>query len=309
MSAEITLRQIRYFDTLARAGQYRRAARQLGISQPSLSLQISALEETLGQRLVERHRNGLILTPEGRDAAAQAERVLREVEALAQQASPLRGGLRGTLRLGSTPTIGPYLLPRVLQRLHAAHPELRLVVRDGAPRELIEDLAAGAHDMVLTHLPVRGDSFRVQPLFREPLHLAVAPGHPLAGSKRIDRADLRGLPMLSLGPAYTLHRQVADLCDETGAVLRSDFEGTSLDALRQMVSMNMGVTLLPGLYVRSEVEARGGDVSVMPLRGMHRSIGLAWRAASGTPRAFADFAALIGAVVREEFAGVVIAQG
>ncbi|TMV06415.1 hydrogen peroxide-inducible genes activator [Ruegeria sediminis] len=309
MTSEITLRQIRYFETLVRVGQFRRAAQQLGISQPSLSLQISAFEDALGVRLLERHRSGLILTPEGRDVAELAEKVLHQVEGLASYATPLRDGLRGTLRLGSTPTIGPYLLPHVLKRLHAAHPDLRLLVRDGAPRELAEDLAAGRHDMILTQLPVQGEVFRIRPLFREPLHLAVAPEHDLAGRTRVERAELAGQTVLSLGPSYRLHRQIADLCEDVGAVLRTDFEGTSLDALRQMVSMNMGVTLLPALYAQSEVQGRGGDVAVTRLGGMYRSVGLVWRSASGTPRAFADFAALIDAVIRRDFAGVVTPQG
>ncbi|MEX0347915.1 MAG: LysR substrate-binding domain-containing protein [Paracoccaceae bacterium] len=302
MANEITLRQIRYFAALATAGQYRRAARQLGISQPSLSLQISALEDALGLRLLERRRSGLILTPEGRDIAGLAARVLNEVGRMEGYASPLQTSLIGTLRLGSTPTIGPYLLPRVLRRLHAAYPKLKLVIRDGALRDLTEDLVAGRHDIVLTQLPVHSDEVQMQPLFREPLMMAVAQTHPLAGGDKARRADLEGQSVLSLSPAYALHRQIEDLCEATGATLLEEFEGTSLDALRQMVSLDMGVTLLPSLYVESEVRQRDGDVSVLHLKpGLHRTVGLAWRRNSGDPRAFHLFRDVIRQVVTEEF--------
>ncbi|MCL6283897.1 LysR substrate-binding domain-containing protein [Ruegeria sp. 2012CJ41-6] len=302
MANDITLRQIRYFAALATAGQYRRAARQLGISQPSLSLQISALEETLGVRLLERRRSGLILTPEGRDIAGLAARVLHEVAQIEDYASPLQASLSGTLRLGSTPTIGPYLLPRVLRRLHAAYPELKLVIRDGALRDLTEDLVAGRHDIILTQLPVHSDEVQMQPLFREPLLLGVAHSHPLAGGDTAKRADLGGQKVLSLSPAYALHRQIADLCEATGATLLEEFEGTSLDALRQMVSLDMGVTLLPSLYVDSEVRQRDGDVSVLHLQpGLHRTVGLAWRRNSGNPRAFHLFRDVIRQVVAEDY--------
>ncbi|GAB5438343.1 hydrogen peroxide-inducible genes activator [Falsiruegeria mediterranea] len=304
--SNITLRQIRYFAVLSSTLQYRRAAQQLGISQPSLSLQIAALEEALGARLIERKRSGLILTPTGREAAAQAERVLREVDGLVHVAGPSRSEMSGTLRLGSSPTIGPYLLPRVLRQLHQSYPDLKLVIRDSTPKELVEDLIAGRHDMILTQLPVPGDNLRLRTLFREPLSLAVAREHPLAERKQAVRADLSGESLLSLSPAFALHTQVTGLGVDTGATLRNDFEGTSLDALRQMVSLGMGVTLLPALYVRSEVNLRDPDVSVLDLRPpLYRQIGLAWRAASGEPPAFARFADLIRDVVRTEFAAEV----
>lgn len=307
MPNDITLRQIRYFAALSAAGQFRRAARRLGISQPSLSLQIAALEETLGTRLTERRRSGLILTPAGRDVSKLADRILREVDALKLYASPMQSDLSGTLRLGSTPTIGPYLMPRVLRRLHDAHPALKLAIRDGAPRDLTEELAAGRHDMILTQLPVRDDDIRVRPLFREPLLLAVARDHRLAGRDRAAKSDLRGEVLLGLSPGYALHRQAADLAEETGAMLSEEFEGTSLDALRQMVSLGMGVTLLPSLYVRSEVQHPDTDVAVIGFRPpMLRTIGLAWRAASGAPPAFARFGDVIRQVVGDEFPQAVI---
>ena len=308
--SDVTLRQIRYFAVLAATRQYRRAAQQLGISQPSLSLQIQAFEEAVGARLVERRRNGLILTPAGRDIAAQADKILHDVEHLKHIARPVKSELSGTLRLGSTPTLGPYLLPRVLRHLHLSHPDLKLVIRDGARRELSEDLISGRHDMILTQLPVPVDDFRVQTLFREPLGLAVARDHPLAARDKVGHADLAGESMISLSSSYALHRQVSGLCQESGAVLRDDFEGTSLDALRQMVSLGMGVTLLPALYARSEVKSKDADVKILGLKPkLYRQIGLAWRAASGHPPAFLKIAELIRDVVTRELSATVKLTG
>ncbi|MCW8843586.1 MAG: LysR family transcriptional regulator, partial [Rhodobacteraceae bacterium] len=149
-----TLRQLRYFVALAQCGQYRRAAAQLGLSQPSLSQQIAALETVLGVRLVERGRRGVVLTPAGRDALRHAQTVLDDVAQLTGLSNAMAKGLTGTLHLGSTPTIGPYILPRLLQHLHADHPDLKLVARDGPPRDLLEDLLVGVHDMILSQLPV-----------------------------------------------------------------------------------------------------------------------------------------------------------
>jgi len=303
---EFSLRQIRYFLALSKTLQYQRAARHLQISQPSLSLQIKAFEDAVGGKLVERRRTGLILTPLGREVALKAEEIMRNVEALKSVGTPLGSDLTGTLRLGSSPTVGPYLLPKVLQRLHVQYPELKLVIRDGPPRDLVEGLGGGKHDMILTQLPVPDDDLRVRPLFREPLFLAVARDHPLATASRATHADLAGESLLSLSPAYALHKQLAALAENAGGILREDFEGTSLDALRQMVSLGMGVTLLPALYVRSEVAQRDPDVAIVPFHPKpHRQLGMVWRASSGNPAAFTQFGNMIRIVVQDAFADVV----
>ncbi|MBC7171413.1 MAG: hydrogen peroxide-inducible genes activator, partial [Polyangiaceae bacterium] len=203
---------------------------------------------------------------------------------------------------------GPYLLPSVVRRLHADHPELRLFIRDGQPRALLEDLQSGRLDMVLTQLPVLSSELHVTRLFREPLQLAVAQDHPLAHRENAEDADLAGETLLVLSNGFSLHAQLLELAREIGATLRRDYEGSSLDAIRQMVAMNMGITLLPALYAHSEVEQRDGDVALVPFRRgrVTRSIGLVARRNSRIPPIFAE---VIRDVVRREFAGLLIPEG
>lgn len=298
-----TVRQLRYFVTLAQVGQYRRAAEQLGLSQPSLSQQIAALEDVLGIRLVERGRRGAQLSTGGREVLVHAQKVLDDVDGLMETANRVGRGGTGTLHLGATVTIGPYFLPRFLRHLHNEHPDLKLVARDGVPRDLQEELLAGTHDLILTQLPVAETDFVVQPLYREPMLLAVARDHPLAGHKVVAQEDLRGQDVLTLGAKLTVHAPLTQLCADVGANLRDDYIGTSLDALRQMVAMNMGVTFLPALYAQSEVPKTEGDVVLIPLRGgFYRRVGLAWRKSSGKPRLIGQFAEVAQQVVSNEFA-------
>ncbi|WP_136440499.1 hydrogen peroxide-inducible genes activator [Pacificoceanicola onchidii] len=311
MSGDITLRQLTYFAALAEARHYRRAAERVGVSQPSLSQQIIGLEAALGVSLVERGQRGAVLTPQGRTILAQAQRVLEETRALQALAQDARDGVSGTIRLGSTPTLGPYLLPHVMRRLHGAFPDLKVIVRDAAPAVLQEDLLSGQQDLILTQLPVASGDTEVLRLFREPLKLAMARDHPLAAKADIADADLEGQDVLSLPDAFRLHAQVAQLCETLGARLRRDYEGTSLDALRQMTALNMGVSFLPALYVRSEASQEAGDVAVRPFRNdaVTRSIGLAWRKRSAHRRVIHHMSDVIGAVVREVFAGHVTPEG
>src|SRR6056297_270020 len=222
VSDDPTLRQLRYFVALAEARNYRKAATQVGVSQPSLSQQIVGLETALGLRLVERGQRGAVLTPGGRQTLAQARRVLDEVAALRAQAHEARDGVSGTIRLGSTPTIGPYFLPYVMRRLRRSYPSLKVIVRDAAPLVLQDELMNGQHDMILTQLPVKSADLEFRRLFREPLKLVVAQDHPLAQKLQVKDADLEGHDILALSSAYLLHDQIVALCQELGANLRQD---------------------------------------------------------------------------------------
>ena len=306
-----TLRQLRYLIALSETAHFGRAAGRLGISQPSLSLQISTLEETLGLSLVERGRGPVTLTPAGREILARARRVRDEVQSLVDLAATMGsggGGLTGTLRLGTTPTIGPYMLPRVVERLHADYPELRLYVRENTPRPLREALVSGDHDLILTQLPETGSDLVQHRLFREPLMLALPRDHPLATATQLEPAQIAGLSILGLTPAYTLQDQIATLCRDHGAELVRDYEGTSLDALRAMVGMGMGAAFLPGLYVASELAPRAEGVVAIPFRGakVTRTLGLVWRA--GTPDAtpYEKLAGILKEVARDRFRGELI---
>jgi LysR family hydrogen peroxide-inducible transcriptional activator len=298
----LSLRQLACLVALAETRSFRRAAERMGVSQPSLSAQIRNLEEQLSLTLVERRSSGAELTPVGRDVLSRARGVLEAARDLEDFASGAQKRLSGRIRLGVSPTIGPYLMPEVVRRLHRLHPDLRLFVRESPPIDLRRELLEGAHDMVLCQLPLRGDGLIVEELFRERLLLLLATDHPLAAGEAVAAEGLAGVDVLTLDPRYHLHDQVAQLCEACGARLSTDYEGGSLDALRLMTGMNAGVAFVPELYARAEVR-EDGDVVVRPLKGRaaQRMIGLAWR------RSFRDAAAVerIAGIARAAFADLV----
>ena len=282
MTTTPSMRQMRYLVALSEARHFRKAAEAMGISQPSLSLQIGNLEDLLGVCLVERGRGPVTMTPEGREVVARATRIVDEARGIIDLTASLQTGLAGTIRLGTTPTIGPYLLPFVVERLHAKYPDLRLYIREVVPGGLRGELLAGGLDVILTQLPEGGADLTTQRLFREPLLLAMPEDHPLAARTEVTEADIVDLTVLSLGPDYAMHAQIAALCQQNGGLIARDYEGTSLDAIRQMVGMGMGVAFLPRLYARSEIDSRSSNVTVRPFRrsSVTRSIGLVWRRAA-----------------------------
>lgn len=288
-----TLRQLRYLVALADHGSFTRGAAAEGVSQPSFSEQIHQIERLLNGRIVERGRRA-ILTPLGRDAVTAARKVLLEVDNFVATARRSDDPLVGTIRLGVSPTLGPYLLPQVVARLHSVSPSLRVHVREGLPNKLTENLLNGIHDVILVQLPVDGTSLHVEPLFREPLLIAMAADDPLRGAHSIGLDDLRGRGLLTLQPEYRMSDQILALAADADAHVLRDYEGTSLDAIRQMAGMGMGLALLPERYVRQEVR-EDDDVIVRPFAGgrYYREIGLVWRAGSGRAPAFLALADML----------------
>lgn len=296
-----SIRQIEYYVAIAEASSFRRAAQRLGVSQPTLTNQILALEEALGLQLFERSRAGTMATVAGRELLPGARRLLEEFQGLIDQAESVSRGPAGTYRLGVTPTLGPYLLPHVLPALHRHYSALKLYVREEAPRDLEAGLAAGKHDLILTPLPVDDPRLTVAPLFREPLKLVLSAEHPLASQEHIEPSDLAGEPVLTIEEHHHFHRQIQELCTRLRAQLRRDYEGTSLDTLRHMVVMGMGIAFLPALYVRSEIH-RPSELRVTTVHGevIERTHALAWRSAAPARLLFREIAAEISNLVARE---------
>lgn len=273
-----TLRQFTYLVAVADCRNFRRAADMVHVSQPTLSQQIRVLEQRLGVTLVERNESPVQLTPVGREVVARARKVLLEVKDIEGMARRAKAGMGGTIRFGITPTLGPYLMPGIVAALHRAYPDMRLYVRDGIPDEQARDLARGDLDMILSPLPVSGSDLHIEPLFREPLHIVCPPDHALAGAGTVNKRDMAGVGILSLDHRHHAHRQARDICSELGADLLEDYQGTSLDALRQMCGSGLGFAILPEFYLRSEV---GGEDMVhrIALTDWHasRSIAAVWR--------------------------------
>lgn len=282
-----TLRQLEYLVTLADTQSFVKAAGLTNVSQPTLSQQVKALEERLGVKLLDRTLGGAILTPIGRSIVAKARGVLgevRDIEALAANSS---SELTGALRMGTTPTLGPYLLSPTIAEFHRLAPGLRLYVREGIPDEQAQELSRGNLDVLLGPLPIAGEDLTVEPLFREPLHLVAAADHDLAQGRSIGAASLAGQFLLSLDSKHHLSRQVAELAEAYGMKLALDYAGTSLDSLHQMAATGLGLAILPALYLASEVGGSSG-LRVIDVAGWkaHRSIALAWRRGSSMDAAF-----------------------
>lgn len=270
----LTLKQLRYFDALARHGHFGRAAEAAAISQPALSMQIRDLEDTLGTPLLERGPRALRLTAFGEEFLARARAILRQTEELEDLARAARAELTGRLRIGVIPTVAPYLLPRVIARLTAEYPALDLTLRETVTPRLVADLAEGRLDCALLALPLSEPALEEVALFSEPF-LLVRPKAD-AGKPAPDRDGLREMRLLLLEEGHCFRDQALSFCAPAGTP-REMMDGSSLSTLVQMVGAGIGVTLIPEMAVA--VETRSAPVSVTAFRDPQprRTIGLVWR--------------------------------
>ncbi len=273
----LTLRQLRYFDALARHGHFGRAAEASAISQPALSMQIRDLEDSLGTPLLERGPRSLRLTPFGEDFLTRARAILRQTEELEDLARAARAELAGRLRIGVIPTVAPYLLPRLIARMTALYPALELTLRETITPRLLRDLAEGRLDCALLALPVSEPGLDEVALFSESFML-VRPAAD-AGKPVPDRESLREMRLLLLEEGHCFRDQALSFCAADSSP-REMMDGSSLSTLVQMVGAGIGVTLIPEMAV--PVETRSAPVSVAAFTDPQprRTLGLVWRRTS-----------------------------
>ena len=274
----LTIKQLRYFQSVAQHGHFGRAAEACSVSQPAISVQIRELEQTLGQKLFERHARHIQLTTFGDEFLRRTRGILRSIDDLSELARASHTGLVGKLRLGIIPTLGPYLLPRIVSDLSRGFPGIDLRVRETQTENLILDLHDGQLDAALVALPISEPEFTEVPLFKEPFVLL----RPLADAEKPvpNGKSLRKMRLLLLEEGHCFRDQALAFCGMPSSMPRESMEGSSLSTLVQMVASGLGVTLIPEMAV--PLETRSADVSVARLAAPepNRTIGMVWRRAS-----------------------------
>ncbi|HEV2364359.1 MAG TPA: hydrogen peroxide-inducible genes activator [Caulobacteraceae bacterium] len=278
-----TLRQLRYLKLLDDHRSFSRAAEAACVTQPTLSAGLQELERTLGVRLVDRNRSGVILTAAGAEAAARARTILAQAEDLSVAAKAAGAPLTGRFRLGVIPTIAPFLLPRALPALRAEHPQLRLFLREDLTYRLIADLHDGGLDAAVIALPYDLDGVDFAVVGEDELLAAVPEGHPLCAAERVAPDRLLDDELILLEDGHCLRDQVLATCGLTTRRQGRDepFAATSLSTLVQMVGSGLGVSFLPSMAVEAGL-AQIAPVAVRPLDAERasRQIVVAWRSGS-----------------------------
>jgi LysR family hydrogen peroxide-inducible transcriptional activator len=289
-----TLKQLQYLIALRDHGHFGRAADACFVTQSTLSAGLRELESLLGVMLVERTRRVVRFTPLGLRIAEKGQRVLREAEELSAMAKAAHKPLSGDLRMGVIPTIAPFLLPRVLGKLRAEWPELKLFLREEPSGAACESLHRGHVDCVVLALPYACGDIEHADLFDDRLYVAFPAGQADQLGDVVSPDAIEPYKLLLLEDGHCLKDHALAACNRPELRAEAGMMGTSLHTLVQMVDNGLGVTMLPkmaldaGILDHTKVVARPLDAS-----NPSRRIALVWR--SGSPRE-KEFQLLAGAL-------------
>ena len=282
-----TLKQLQYLVALRDHGHFGRAAEACFVTQSTLSAGIRELETLIGVVLVERTRRVVRFTPLGDRIADKARRVLREAEELGDLARAAGRPLSGEMRMSVIPTIEPFLLPRILPRLRADYPDLKLFLREEPSAAACEGLHNGRADCVLLALPYACGDVTTQPLFEDRLFVAFPENDEQAAPPTIQATDIDETRLLLLEDGHCLQDHALAACNRPELRAEATMLGTSLHTIVQMVDNGLGVTMLPEMALKAGILDHT-RVTARPLEADHpsRTIALVWRRASPREKDF-----------------------
>jgi LysR family hydrogen peroxide-inducible transcriptional activator len=286
----MNLRDLSYLVALEDHEHFGKAADHCFVSQPTLSMQIKKLEETLGVQLIERKNRSFILTEVGKKIADKAREVLYHVDVMKDFAKQSKDPYQGELLIGLIPTLAPYLLPFIVSGLSNFFPNLKIYWVEKQTSLLLQDLAQGKLDAAILALPIPEERFINQLLFEEEFLLAVPVSHDLGKRKMVKIEELNQEELLLLGEGHCFREQALSFCQQAHLPVKKTFEATSLETLRHMVASKLGITLIPRLASKLE---DGLNYLRFSESCPSRTIGLVWRESGAKQVLLQDFASKI----------------
>lgn len=293
----MTLQELRYLVALADHGHFGKAAAASFISQSTLSTQLKKLEDHLGVSLFDRSLNPVAPTAMGVAVIASARLIIAETAHIQELVRHAHEPMERTVRLGIIPTLGAYYLPHALAVTHKKFPQLRLLLREQTTPHILNDLANGQLDAALLALPIADDQLVTLPLFDEPFLAALPAQHTLAQRARLKLTELQHDTLLLLEEGHCLRDQALAVCGAQRQL--EEVRATSLETLRQMVGMGIGITLLPSLA--AQTGSKQAKVRIVPFQSPapYRRIALVWRKRAPLPETFAR----LGDALRDHLPG------
>lgn len=276
-----TLRQLRFLVALDDTQNFSRASELCNVTQSTLSTGLKEMEERLGVQVAERTKHNVMMTPVGRELAERARGILSEVQDFEDRAERENSAGTSSIRLGTIPTVGPYLMPRAMPLLRQRLPDTKFYLREELTDQLVEGLMDGRLDLLLLALPhPLPPQIEKEVLFSDGYFLATPKDHPLGNRDCVGANDLKGREMLLLEKGHCLQRHALSSFSGIGLNEDESFSATSLSTLVAMVEEDLGITLLPKLAVDGGI-SKGHRLHLGDVAGaIPRDVAIAWRKSS-----------------------------
>ena len=292
---EINVHLLKIFHAVARSGSFSRAASELAISQPSVSIQVGELERQFGVELFEPAGKSVRLTEAGRVCFDYAGRILALMDEAQRAMDEVKGLGRGRLLVGATQTPGTYMLPALLGRLKMAHPRIEISLRIDEPRRIQEMVLRQELDLAVTGWRIALPDLEAIPIASDEMVLVVAAAHHFAAPEvqEVELADLAGEPFILRERGSGSREVLDDALHRAGIYVTPSLELEGVDAVKQAVAANLGISILSRCAI--DLEVSSGRLRVVPVRDfkVERTIWLVRHRDRQLPRPAQAFVALV----------------
>ena len=249
------LHQLKYFVSIVDTGSVTKAAERCFISQPSISQQLSKLEDSIGKKLFSRVKGRLVLTDAGQVMYEQAQKILTDVEEAKHRVSDVDETSGGQVAVGILPTLAPFILPSVLLALSKKYPDAMVTVREEVSEAIVAAAGRGELDILIEVLPFDQTHLNAEPLFSDKFFVAVHRDSPLAKLDVIPIAALDDMPFILLEDIHCLARQVEQYCFSQHFMPKVLFQASQLATVKQLIDLQYGVSILPSISADNDPDS------------------------------------------------------
>ena len=249
------LHQLKYFVSVVETGSVTKAAEHCFISQPSLSQQLTKLEDSIGKKLFSRVKGKLILTDPGQILFEQARKILSSVEYAKQSVNDVDSTSGGSVTIGILPTLAPFILPSTLVTLSEKFPEALVMVREEISESIVDAAARGEIDILIEVLPFNEAHLHVEPLFSDKFYVAVHQDSPLGKLEEISIEELDGIPFILLEDIHCLTRQIEEYCFNKHFMPKVLFKTSQLATVKQLIKIRYGISILPAIAIDKSADS------------------------------------------------------
>ncbi len=293
----MNLHQLKLFHTVARLGSYSRAAEEVRISQPSVSIQVADLERSLGVELFEQLGKRIYLTEAGRILEEYAQQILGLVDDARLAVADVAGMQRGRLRLGASTTPGTYLLPRVIGRYQEHYPQITVSLEMANARRIQERLLRNELDLGIVGWEVNAGNLATQALMDDELVVIVPPAHPLAAAEGLHVRNLRDYRLILRERGSGTREAIEAALRAVGLTVVPAMELSGPEAIKQAVMAGLGITIMSPIVASDEIAA--GRLAAVPVRDVriHRAFLIAYHRDKRLTRAVQAFLEMLHAAV------------
>lgn len=241
----IDIRQLTYFNEVAKHKSFTKASRVLHLSQPTLSKMVKGLEDELEMELIDRSSRQIQLTEAGQIVYEQSSVILESLDHLSTHLYDLMHLRKGKIKIGIPPLIGFLYFPKLIKSFKDQYPDIEIQLIEHGANQVTQEVKDGLLDLGVIVLPLDEDSLDIISIIEERLHLFVHSDHRLAARESITMKELEGEEFILFSEGFTLHDRVIEYCEEAGFSPKIAYESSQWDFINEMIGENLGVSILP----------------------------------------------------------------